>query len=265
VSKKIIHKFENKIALITGASGHIGLKAAIALSEEGSNLILVDSNLKKLQELKKMLDSKSDSKIDIICKDLTKKVSITSVRNLIEKKYKKLDILINSIGVVGTSNMKGWNTDFINQTKQAWDYSIETNLSSIFFLIQDLHRLMKKSKSASIINISSMYGEYAPDKNIYKDTKINNPAAYSVAKAGLNHMTKWLAVELGPKIRVNTISPGGIYRNQEKLFVKKYIEKTLLKRMTTEDDIVGPIIFFASDMSKYVTGQNLIVDGGWGT
>ena len=78
-------------------------------------------------------------------------------------------------------------------------------------------------------------------------------------------MTKWLAVELGPKIRVNSISPGGIYRNQEKAFVEKYIKKTLLKRMASEDDIMGPIVFFASDMSKYVTGQNLIVDGGWGT
>ena len=78
-------------------------------------------------------------------------------------------------------------------------------------------------------------------------------------------MTKWLAVELGPKIRVNTISPGGLFRNQDRVFVKKYAEKTLLKRMGTEDDIIGPIIFFASDMSKYITGQNLIVDGGWGT
>ena len=123
------------------------------------------------------------------------------------------------------------NTNFKNQSKPAWDCSIETNMTSVFFLIQALHVLMKKSKSASIVNISSMYGEYAPDKNIYKGTKINNPAAYSVAKAGLNHMTKWLAVELGPKIRVNAISPGGLFRNQDKMFVKKYAEKTLLKRI----------------------------------
>ncbi len=258
-------RFENKIVLITGATGHIGRNAAIALSDKGSNLILIDTNLKKLNELKLLIEEKYDSSVDIVCKDLTKKTSITSIKNMIEKKYKRLDILINSIGFVGTSGMKGWNTRFINQTKQAWDYSMETNLSSIFFLIQGLHKLMKKSKSPSIVNISSMYGEYAPDKSIYEGTKINNPAAYSVAKAGLNHMTKWLAVELGPKIRVNSISPGGIYRNQEKAFVEKYIKKTLLKRMASEDDIMGPIVFFASDMSKYVTGQNLIVDGGWGT
>jgi|TARA_X000001036_G_scaffold87176_1_gene79268 NAD(P)-dependent dehydrogenase (short-subunit alcohol dehydrogenase family) len=258
------NSIKGKVVLITGASGYIGRNTAHALSNYGANLILVDTNQKKLKDLKISIES-NNSSVDIICKDLTKKGSIELIKKMIEKKYKKLDILINSIGFVGTSKMKGWNTNFKNQSKPAWDCSIETNMTSIFFLIQALHVLMKKPKSASIVNISSMYGEYAPDKNIYKGTKINNPAAYSVAKAGLNHMTKWLAVELGPKIRVNAISPGGLFRNQERMFVKKYTEKTLLKRMATEDDIIGPIIFFASDMSKYITGQNLIVDGGWGT
>ena len=124
---------------------------------------------------------------------------------------------------------------------------------------------MKKAKDSSIINISSIYGTNAPDQKIYKNTNINNPAAYSVSKAGLTYMTKWLASSLAPNIRVNSISPGGIKRNQSKVFMKQYISKTLLNRMATEEDIVGAIIFLATNMSSYVTGQNIIIDGGFTT
>ena len=93
---------------------------------------------------------------------------------------------------------------------------------------------------------------------------MNNPAAYSVSKAGLTYLSKWLASSLAPKIRINSISPGGIFRNQDKKFVRKYIEKTLLKRMATEDDIAGCVAFLLSSLSSYITGQDIIVDGGWG-
>ena len=98
---------------------------------------------------------------------------------------------------------------------------------------------------------------------IYKNTNINNPAGYSIAKAGVIYMTKWLASTLAPAIRVNCVSPGGVYRGQQKKFVTQYIKKTLLNRMASEDDIVGPVIFLASNMSSYVTGENILIDGGW--
>jgi len=130
-------------------------------------------------------------------------------------------------------------------------------------MIQKIYKSLEKSKKASITNISSIYGVVAPDWNIYENTNINNPAAYSISKAGIVHMTKWLASALAPKIRVNAVSPGGVFRNQQKIFVKKYIDKTLLKRMAIEDDIVGPVVFLSSTAASYITGQNLIVDGGW--
>ncbi|MDG2158712.1 MAG: SDR family NAD(P)-dependent oxidoreductase, partial [Gammaproteobacteria bacterium] len=156
------NSIKGKVVLVTGASGYIGRNIAHALSSHGANLILVDTNQKKLKDLKISIE-RNNASVDIICKDLTRKGSIELIKKMIEKKYKKLDILINSIGFVGTSKMKGWNTGFKNQSKQAWDCSIETNMTSVFFLIQALHVLMKKSESASIVNISSMYGEYAPD------------------------------------------------------------------------------------------------------
>ena len=123
---------------------------------------------------------------------------------------------------------------------------------------------MKKSKNATIINVSSIYGVYSPDLEIYQGTKLGNSAAYAAAKAGLIQLTKWLSKALAPRIRVNCISPGGIFRDQPKKFVKAYIKKTSIKRMAKEDDLMGVFAFLASDASAYVTGQNIIVDGGWG-
>ena len=114
------------------------------------------------------------------------------------------------------------------------------------------------------VAVSSIYALYGPDWKIYENTNLGNPAAYSVSKAGLLHFTKWLACTLSPSIRVNSISPGGIKRNQSKMFINAYVKKTLLNRMANEKDLIGALIFLATDMSSYVTGQNISVDGGWG-
>ena len=136
---------------------------------------------------------------------------------------------------------------------------------AIFHLCQGLTPLLKKVEGSSIVNIASIYGANGPDWSLYEDTNMSNPAAYGASKGGLIQLTRWLATTIAPEVRVNSISPGGIFRNQPELFVKRYIEKTPLRRMASEDDFRGAIAFLASDMSKYVTGQNLIVDGGWGT
>ena len=120
------------------------------------------------------------------------------------------------------------------------------------------------SKYASVINIGSIYGMFGPDLSIYEDTELNNPAAYSASKGGLIQLSRWLSTVLAPKIRVNCISPGGILRNQPEIFVKRYVDKTPLKRMGSESDIAGAVVYLASDLSSWVTGQNLVVDGGWG-
>ena len=122
--------------------------------------------------------------------------------------------------------------------------------------------LLLKSKNPNIINISSIYGVLAPNFDLYQQSGTYNPAAYSVSKSGLIYLTKWLASEMSPKIRVNSISLGGIKRYQKKIFIKKYVNSTLLNRMGTEKDIIGAIIFLSTKMSEYITGQNLIIDGG---
>ena len=142
--------------------------------------------------------------------------------------------------------------------------SLEINLICAFHLSQGLHRNLKNSGKGSIINIASIYGLYSPNFSIYKGTKLGNSSAYASAKAGLIQLTKWLSSSLAPQIRVNSISPGGILRGQPKKFVNAYKKMTLLGRMAKEEDLMGIIAYLASDASKYVTGQNIIVDGGWG-
>jgi NAD(P)-dependent dehydrogenase (short-subunit alcohol dehydrogenase family) len=253
-----IHKLINmkgKKALITGASGYLGREIVSTLYDLGVTLYLTDISIEALS----VFNNKRYSKvIKIPCN-----LSIENERKLLIKKIRSLDILINNAAYVGTTKLKGWNTKFANQSIKTWQEAMEVNLTAPFHLIRDFYPILKKNNNSSVINISSIYGSIAPDYSIYKNTNIHNIAAYATSKAGINQLTKWSASTLGPKVRVNTISIGGIYRKQNKNFVKKYKSKTFLNRMTTESDVMGGVIFFASDMSKYVTGQNLFIDGGF--
>ncbi len=254
---------KNEIVLITGAAGYIGSAIAEAFASYKSKLILIDLNKKKLSKIEEKLKKKYKITVDTYLCDLSDQDMLNDLCKDINQKYKKIDTIINSVGIVGTNKMRGWNEKFENQSFDAWNKCINVNLTSIFFIIQKLYKKLEKSKNPSITNISSIYGVVAPDWNIYKNTDINNPGAYSISKAGIVYMTKWLASTLAPKIRVNVVSPGGVLRNQENSFVKKYTDKTLLKRMANEDDIVGPVVFLSSTSASYITGHNLIVDGGW--
>ena len=256
---------KNRRAIITGANGHIGRIIALTLAELGADLILVDrpgpDNKKLINEIT------SNFKIDVqthncdlgIQNDLNKTISD------IRKKGIPLNIIVNSAAFVGDTKLEGWVTDFENQSVETWRSAIEVNLTSAFSLIQGLTPLLKKSEGASIINIGSTYGSWGPDHRLYDETKMGNPAAYAASKGGLIQLTRWLATTLASSnIRVNTLSPGGVFRNQPDIFVQKYNARTPLGRMATEDDFRGAIAYLASDLSSYVTGQNLAVDGGWG-
>jgi NAD(P)-dependent dehydrogenase (short-subunit alcohol dehydrogenase family) len=140
---------------------------------------------------------------------------------------------------------------------------LEVNVTAAFHLSQKLSGLLKNTGNGSIVNVSSIYGVVGPDMSLYNGTEMGNPAAYSVSKGGLIQLTKWLSTVMAPHVRVNCISPGGLARNQPESFSAKYIEKTPLKRMGIEEDFKGAVLYFASDLSQWVTGVNLMVDGGW--
>ena len=251
-------------ALITGANGHIGRIIALTLAELEADLILIDQHG---SDYKKLINEIiSNFKVDVqtyncdlaIQNDRNKLISTLCDKGI------PLNILVNNAAFVGDTNLEGWVTDFEQQSVDTWRSALEVNLTAVFSLVQGLSPLLKKSQGANIINIGSTYGKWGPDHRLYEGTSMGNPAAYAASKGGLIQLTRWLATTLASNIRVNTISPGGVFRNQPEVFVKRYNARTPLRRMATEDDFRGAIAYLASDLSSYVTGQDLAVDGGWG-
>lgn len=252
-------------ALITGANGGLGRIFAESIAELGANLVLVDLQESELELFGAQLTSKWGIAVESVVCDLEVQSERSKLVNRVTSTGKTLDVLINNAALVGSAELQGWSVPFEEQSIETWRRAFEVNLTAVFDLCQGLMPLMKASKNGSIINIASIYGTYGPNWSLYKDTTMGNPAAYAASKAGLIQLTRWLSTTVAPDVRVNAISPGGILRNQETPFIQKYEQMTPLGRMAIEDDFRGVLTFLASDLSKYVTGQNLQVDGGWGT
>ena len=250
-------------ALITGATGGIGQEMAVTIAELGGSLLLVDRPGSDYESIKQKILDNWNVEIECIDCDLENEDARIALINMINKDEQGLDILINNAAFVGTSGLEGWVTDFENQSIETWRRAMEVNLTSAFHLSQGCAPLLRKSKKSSIVNIASIYAINGPDYSLYDGTDMGNPAAYAVSKGGLVQLTRWLATTLAPDIRVNAISPGGVLRNQPKEFIQRYNARTPLGRMATEEDFKGVIAYLASDLSQYVTGQNLLVDGGW--
>ncbi len=253
----------DRVALVTGGAGHIGSAICCTLAELGANVVILDVNKDDCELLSAHINRKYLSKSFPLAIDLSQEKEIGLVADIVSRQFGRLDILVNCAAFVGTSELKGWCVPFQYQSIDTWRKVFEVNLTSIFTLTQACADMLKKSRHGSVINISSIYGVVAPDMSIYEGTDMGNPAAYAVSKGGLLQLTRWLSTVMAPNVRVNAITPGGIWRNQDKNFQKKYITKTPLKRMATEEDIQGAVAYLASDLSSYVTGHNLIVDGGF--
>lgn len=261
--KELIN-LKGRRALITGATGGLGKVMANTLAELGADLVLVDRPDSNFDSLSAALTERWGIKIQHRFCDLEKQDQRAELMAWLKSSGQGLNILINNAAFVGTSDLQGWGVPFEEQTVETWRRALEVNLTAIFDLCQGLTPLLKAAEGASIINIASIYGMYGPDWSLYEGTSMSNPAAYGASKGGLIQFTRWLATTIAPNVRANAISPGGVFRNQPETFVQSYEAKTPLGRMATEDDFRGVVAYLASDMSKYVTGQNLAVDGGWG-
>jgi NAD(P)-dependent dehydrogenase (short-subunit alcohol dehydrogenase family) len=262
-SIKELINLQNRTAMITGANGSIGKQIVKTIAELGGSLILVDKPGTDYSELKIDKDISKVSSIEYIECDLEDEQSRVNLINKIIENRSELSILINNAAFVGDSDLKGWTTDFSNQSGKTWRRALEVNLTAAFDLSKGLLPLLKKNNNGSIINIASTYGVVGPDYSLYEGTEMGNPAAYAASKGGLIQLTRWLSTTVAPDVRVNTISPGGVFRHQPEQFVSRYKKRTPLARMATEEDFKGAIAYLASDLSEYVTGQNILVDGGW--
>jgi NAD(P)-dependent dehydrogenase (short-subunit alcohol dehydrogenase family) len=259
---KSMMNLSGKNALLTGAAGNLGSTFARTLAEMGCSLILVDLNIEKLRDLKLSL-AEFNVPVTIYAADLENSEARVNLHAEILGENETLDILINNAAFVGSSSLPGWSTTFENQTIDTWRRALEVNLVAAFELTQLCYQNLLRSQGGSIINIGSIYGFNAPVWSLYTDTDMSNPAAYAASKGGLLQLTKWLAATLAPNVRVNSISPGGIYNFQPESFVSNYVKRTPLGRMADPEDFVGAIVYLATGMSSYVTGTNLVIDGGW--
>ena len=260
---KSLIDLKGRRALITGAAGELGRIMTQTLAELGADLILLDFKDTTLAAIANETKTTWNVKVDMLHCDLESQSEREELIATLKREY-QLDILINNAAFVGTSGLQGWSVPFGEQSIETWRRAIEVNLTAAFHLCQGLAPLLNARGVGSIINIGSIYGEYGPDWGLYKGNSMGNPAAYASSKGGLLQLTRWLATTMAPTVRVNAISPGGIFRGQAQAFVDRYEARTPKGRMATEDDFRGVVAFLASDMSAYITGQNISVDGGWG-
>ena len=254
---------KNRVAIVTGGAGHIGAVFCETLAEMGASVAVVDVRHDKYEQMAESMGLRWGRPTFPLSADLSDETQVKRIPEQVLDKFGRIDMLVNCAAFVGTSDLSGWSVPFNQQTAETWRMALEVNITAVFVLIQNCIEPMKNSGSASIINVSSIYGMLGPDLDLYKGTGIGNPAAYAVSKGGLLQFTRWLATVLAPEIRVNSITPGGVWRNQPERFVEKYTAKTPLNRMATEEDLKGALLYLASDLSAYVTGQNLVVDGGF--
>lgn len=250
-------------ALVTGGAGHIGEAVCETLSELGAVVAVCDLDAEETEKKTRRWKKEGFERCIPFACDLLDEAKTRSLVSTVARELGGLDILIHAAAYVGSSQMEGWAVPFEKQSVAAWDKALRVNVTSAFVLSQAAQPYLSKSGSGSLILFSSIYGMSGPQFDLYEGTQMVNPAAYGVSKGGILQLTRHLAALLAPKVRVNSISPGGVSRGQPENFQKKYCQKTPLKRMATEEDMKGAVAFLASDLSRYVTGHNLVVDGGF--
>ena len=262
-SLQVLMNLQGRVALITGGAGHLGRAIAEALAELGAAIAVLDMSGDDAERTVEKVRNDHRVSALALAVDLTDEAATRAVPDTVVKKLGRIDILINNAALVGTSDLTGWAVPFAEQSTEGWRRALGVNLIAPFILAQACASALTASGHGSIINIGSIYGMAAPDMSLYSGTSLGNPAAYAASKGGLLQLTRWLSTVLAPQIRVNAITVGGVWRNQAPAFHERYIARTPLKRMAVEEDVKGAAAFLASDLSSYVTGHNLVVDGGW--
>lgn len=255
---------KGKVAIVTGAGGQLGGEFVTALLNAGSRVAAFDVSLDSPKA--RFKEIKSD-KLILVKADITKKESIKAGLKKVISKFGNPDILINNAAIDAPPNAGKQDTGpFEDYPEKSWDAMMNVNLKGMFICCQVIGGNMGKTGGGSIINISSIYGILSPDQRIYeyKDKPFIKPVTYSVSKSGVLNLTRYLATYWAKKkVRVNTVTFGGVFNKQDAQFIKNYADKVPLGRMASQNEYNGAILFLASDASSYMTGSNLIIDGGW--
>jgi 2-deoxy-D-gluconate 3-dehydrogenase len=271
---KIQEKFDltGRVAVVTGGVGLLGTEFCKTLAEAGAAVAIVDLNAAASQAVTDSLTS-SGYKALALPTDITRPDSVNATVEKIMSAFGRLDILVNSAALDPKFDPDAVNKGitpgaFEDYPLDLWKSALNVNLTGMFLMTQACVKpMIEQEKKGSIINICSTYGLNGPDQRIYvKDGQrvAFKPIYYTVTKAGVMGFTKYLAAYYAEtEIRVNALTPGGVFNNHEDYFVKNYSAKTILGRMANKDEMNGALLFLASDASSYMTGNNVVVDGGW--
>lgn len=239
---------KDKIIIVTGGSGLIGKELVADINRKGGTAINADNVVE------------TNFQAGTLYMDITDDHSIETGIKQVEAEFGKIDGLVNN----AYPRTKDWGTKFEDIDPESWRKNINMQLNSYFVCCQKVLEIMATRHSGAIVNIASIYGVVGNDFTLYEEYGGTSPAAYSAIKGGLINFTRYLASYYGPKgIRINCVSPGGIFDHQHPSFVTRYEAKVPMGRLGKPDDIAPAVSFLLSDEAKYITGQNLIVDGGW--
>jgi NAD(P)-dependent dehydrogenase (short-subunit alcohol dehydrogenase family) len=270
----IQEKFDltRRVAVVTGGAGLLGKEFCRTLAEAGASVVVVDLNAEIAGKVAADLTA-NGYPVRAVPTDITKPDSVEALVQSTLKEFGRLDILVNSAGMDpkfdADALAKGITPGkFEDYPLEQWNAALNANLTGLFLVTQACVKpMLAQGKRGSIINICSTYGLNGPDQRIYiKDGKrlAFKPVYYTVTKAGVMGFTKYLAAYYAEtEIRVNALTPGGVFNNHDETFVKNYSAKTILGRMAHKDEMNGALLFLASDASSYMTGNNVVVDGGW--
>ncbi len=268
----IFNKFslQGQCAVVTGGAGLLGAEFCKTLAEAGAGVVVCDLNASAAHKVADSLTAQG-LKAAAVPTDVT---SPDSVKRLVEATlaaFGRLDILVNSAALDPKFDpdhiVPGSSGAFEDYPLEAWNQALNVNLTGMFLCCQAAVRPMMAQEHGVIINICSTYGLGGPDQRIYEkpgQPPRFKPVYYTVTKAGVLGMTRYLATYYaGKNIRVNALTPGGVFNNHDETFLKAYSARTVLGRMAKKDEMNGALLFLASDASTYMTGSNLVVDGGW--
>ena len=240
----------NKIIVVTGGSGLIGKAIVSDIRNQGGIPVNLDINISKSSDI---------SSLEVFC-DITSRDSINDSLKRIHNHFGRIDGLVNN----AYPRTSDWGNKFEDVSPESWAKNVDMQLNSAFNLSQEIIKYMIPNKSGSIVHITSIYGVVGNDFTVYDGTNMTSPGAYTAIKGGIINFTRYLASYYGKDgIRVNCVSPGGIFDNQNPTFVANFEHKVPLKRMGKPDDISPSVSFLLSDGASYITGHNLMVDGGW--
>lgn len=258
---------KGKKAIVTGGAGILGRHFASGLASAGADVAIVDINEKGTEQVaEEIRDTYGVTALAFPC-NLLDESEVQMMVDKVVRQFGTIDILHNN--AAGKSqDLEAFFAPFEEYSLEQWRYIMQTNIDTMFLVAKHVGKVMKAQQRGSIIQTASIYGVLGPDNRIYEGShymnmEINTPAIYSTSKAGVIGLTKYLATYWAKEnIRVNTITPGGVESGQNETFKQKYGNRIPLGRMANPEEMVGALIYLASDASSYVTGQNILIDGG---